>query len=210
MFEAYLNKQKANTPYQTKRIPTSANFKVRDPLIEIDVSDKDLTEDGFNEFIVELVLALQSTNPEFPHGVNKLQELHLRGNKLSVNVLFDLAKVIHLASNDLKELDISYNDIRIASIADLQKWKFFLQSFSQCCVLKKVDFSGNDLGTLGMEMLAQIYIRSGLDFLQDITDSGEESSDGLQEREMASELEPTRNASTRKGKSDIKFEHYES
>lgn len=74
--------------------------------------------------------------------------------------------MIHLSSQDLKELDISNNEINIVTVSDAQKWKYFLQSFEQCCVLKKIDFSGNTLGTRGIEILARVYIRSELDFLE--------------------------------------------
>jgi hypothetical protein len=33
-------------------------------------------------------------------------------------------------------------------------------------VLKKIDFSGNSLGTWGIELLARLYIRSELDFVE--------------------------------------------
>ncbi|KAF3406284.1 hypothetical protein DPV78_001710 [Talaromyces pinophilus] len=156
-----------------KRIPSTPNFKVRDPILEIDISGKELTDDGFNEFILDLRIALQFTSPEYPQGINKLQELHLRGNCLTANALVELAKVIQLSARDLKELDISNNEINIATVSDAQKWKYFLQSFEQCCVLKKIDFSGNTLGTWGIEVLARVYIRSELDFVE-VVESEEE------------------------------------
>lgn len=116
---------------------------------------------------------MQFTSPEYPQGINKLQELHLRGNCLTANALVELAKVIQLSARDLKELDISNNEINIATVSDAQKWKYFLQSFEQCCVLKKIDFSGNTLGTWGIEVLARVYIRSELDFVE-VVESEEE------------------------------------
>jgi Ran GTPase-activating protein (RanGAP) involved in mRNA processing and transport len=103
-----------------------------------------------------------------------LQELHLKGNRLTVNALVELAKVIHLSSRDLKELDISNNEISIVTVSDTQKWKYFLHSFGQCCVLKKIDFSGNSLGTRGVEILARVYIRSELDFVEVVEEEEEE------------------------------------
>lgn len=88
----------------------------------------------------------------------------------------ELAKVIQLSAGDLKELDISNNEINIVTVSDAQKWKYFLQSFGQCCVLKKVDFSGNSLGTWGIELLARVYIRSELDFVE-VVESEEEDGD---------------------------------
>ena len=108
-----------------------------------------------------------------------MQELHLKGNCLTVNALVELAKVIHLSSRDLKELDISNNEISIRTISDAHKWKFFLHSFAQCCVLKKIDFSGNALGTRGIEVLARVYIRSELDFVEavDLEDDNENATE---------------------------------
>lgn len=81
--------------------------------------------------------------------------------------------MIQLSARDLKELDISNNEINIVTVSDAQKWKYFLQSFGQCCVLKKIDFSGNSLGTWGIELLARVYIRSELDFVE-VVESEEE------------------------------------
>lgn len=95
--------------------------------------------------------------------------------------------MIHLSSRDLKELDISNNEISIVTVSDTQKWKYFLHSFGQCCVLKKIDFSGNSLGTRGIEILARVYIRSELDFVEVV---GEEEDGGVPEdlmREHSSE-----------------------
>lgn len=121
---------------------------------------------------------MQSNSPECPQGVNKLQELHLKGNRLTANTLVELAKVITLSSRDLKELDISNNDIKIVTASDAQKWRYFLQSFGQCCVLKKIDFSGNALGPLGIELLARFYIRSELDFVEAVDDEEDGEGDG--------------------------------
>lgn len=81
--------------------------------------------------------------------------------------------MIQLSARDLKEVDISNNEINIVTVSDAQKWKYFLQSFAQCCVLKKIDFSGNSLGTWGIELLARVYIRSELDFVE-VVESQEE------------------------------------
>lgn len=121
---------------------------------------------------------MQSTSPEYPQVINKLQELHLKGNRLTVGALVQLAKVIHLSSRDLKELDISNNEISIVTASDTHKWRYFLHSFGQCCVLKKIDFSGNALGPLGVELLARFYIRSELDFVEVVEeDDGEGDGD---------------------------------
>lgn len=146
--------------------------------MEIDISGKQLKDDGFSEFILELHLALQSSSPEHPQGINKLQELHLQGNLLTVNSLVELAKIIALSAQDLRELDLSNNNINILTDNDVKKWQYFLQSFSQCCVLKKVDFSDNILGARGIEVLARVYIRSDLDFVE--TDADTDTNSGGQ------------------------------
>jgi Leucine Rich repeat len=134
--------------------------------LEIDISGKQLTDDEFHEFVLDLRCALEYKNSDYPHGVNKLQELHLQGNSLTSDSLVELAKVIFLSSKDLKELDLSNNKINIITSTDVQKWQYFLHSFNQCCVLKKVDFSNNVLGSRGVEVLARVYIRSELDFVE--------------------------------------------
>ncbi|OKL61286.1 hypothetical protein UA08_03767 [Talaromyces atroroseus] len=149
----------------SKRVPVSSTFRLRDPVLEIDISGKQLTDDEFKVFILDLRYALEYKSSEYPRGVNKLQELHLQGNSLTSDSLVELAKAIFLSSQDLKELDISSNKINIVTTSDVQKWQYFLQSFSQCCVLKKIDFSNNALGSQGIEVLARVYIRSELDFV---------------------------------------------
>ena len=44
--------------------------------------------------------------------------------------------------------------------------------------LKKIDFSGNPLGPLGIELLARFYIRSELDFVEAVDDEEDGEGDG--------------------------------
>jgi Leucine-rich repeat (LRR) protein len=99
-------------------------------------------------------------------GLAKATELHLQGNKLTVQSLPKLGDVIASSAGDLRELDISRNDIRIVTEEEKAIWKSFLSSFKNCYMLKKLDLAGNPIGTLGLEILARSYIKSDLDFLE--------------------------------------------
>ncbi|KAL9122230.1 MAG: hypothetical protein Q9187_001211 [Circinaria calcarea] len=140
-----------------KRIPPAAGHKaaLRDPCVELDVSGKMLTDNGFNEVAQAL-----STTIEFAgeHGeVIKLEEICLRDNQLTVKSLVPLAKVIALAAYDLRDLDLSDNLISITTKEEAEAWELFLQSFSRCCVLRRVDLGGNALGPKAFEVFARVY-----------------------------------------------------
>jgi len=121
--------------------------------VEIDVSNKALTNDGLAELAAGLVESLM-----FEHGkVVRLEELCLKGNELGVSSLRHLGPVIKLACNDLRDLDLSNNSISINTRAEAAVWEDFLLSFSQCCVLRRIDLSGNALETKALEVLARVY-----------------------------------------------------
>ena len=144
---------------QLKRVPPGSNHKsaLRDPCVDLDVSGKALTDEGCEEIANALITAL-TYNDE--HGrVVQLEEVCLRGNELTALSLRPLAKVIALASKDLRDLDISENLIRIATNEDAAAWEEFLEAFTECCVLRRIDFSGNALGPKAFEILARVYSR---------------------------------------------------
>jgi hypothetical protein len=153
---------------QRKRITPGTGFKtaLRDPYLEVDVASKNLTDAGFDEFINDLIGVLEYKDAEHPQGVSKLQELHLQQNSLTVTCLAKLARVIAQSAHELKELDLSNNKIEIKTVAHRQIWKSFLDSFSNCFMLKKLDLSGNPLGPRGLEILTRVYVKSDLDFLE--------------------------------------------
>lgn len=138
----------------------------RDPTLEIDLTGKSLTDDGFAEFIDDLISCINCRDAEHPLGLAKLTELHLQSNKLTVQSLLKLGDVIASSGGDLRELDLSRNDIRIVTEEEKTIWKSFLGSFKNCYMLKKLDLAGNPIGTAGLEILARGYIKSDLDFLE--------------------------------------------
>ncbi|CRG87753.1 Nesprin-2 [Talaromyces islandicus] len=160
------------------RHPISNTFKstkLRDPVLEIDLANRRLTDEGLFAFIADLKDLLRYKSEQYPQGVAKLQELHLQGNELTVRSLRELGHLIQLSARDLRELNLSNNKIFIKdynSRLEVQEWELFLRSFSQCCVLKKVDFGDNSLGDTGIDIFARVYTQSELDFVN--TSSSEE------------------------------------
>ncbi|KAL2009737.1 hypothetical protein VTN00DRAFT_5544 [Thermoascus crustaceus] len=156
-----------------KRLPpgTASKAAARDPHLEIDISAKELTDDGFARFIDDLVACLEYRDKDHPDGVVRLTELHLQRNVLTARSLRKLARVIALSAGDLRELDLSSNEIEISNPEQREIWQEFLQSFSGCYMLKKLDLSRNPLGPRGLEILSRVYMQSDLDFLEtDVND----------------------------------------
>lgn len=153
---------------QKKRMAPGSGSKAaaRDPTLEIDLTGKGLTDDGFAEFIDDLISCINCRDAEHPLGLAKVTELHLQSNKLTVQSLLKLGDVIASSGGDLRELDLSRNDIRIVTEEEKTIWKLFLGSFKNCYMLKKLDLAGNPIGTAGLEILARGYIKSDLDFLE--------------------------------------------
>ncbi|QKX63349.1 uncharacterized protein TRUGW13939_10519, partial [Talaromyces rugulosus] len=172
------------------RHPMSDTFrstKLRDTLLEIDMADKCLTDEGLCMFTADLKRLLEFKNDKYPDGIAKLTGLNLQGNKLTVSCLRELGELIRLSAQDLRELNLSNNQITIKdynSRVEAQEWELFLTSFSQCCVLKKVDFSDNSIGDTGMDIFARVYIQSELDFVNTYTSSSED--EGRDETPMSS------------------------
>ncbi|KAL9001328.1 MAG: hypothetical protein Q9169_000219 [Polycauliona sp. 2 TL-2023] len=142
-----------------KRIPpgTGSKSALRDPIVELDISGKDLGEDGFKEVAGALTTSLEY------HGetgrVVQLEELCLKANKLSTACLPALARIIRLSVHELRDLDISDNAFTITTSHEAGAWEGFLESFAECCVLRRIDLSGNPLGPKVSEILARVYSR---------------------------------------------------
>lgn len=154
---------------------TFKSTKLRDPMLEVDMANRRLTDEGLFVFIADLKELLLFKNEQYPQGIVKLTELHLQGNELTVRCLRELGQLIRLSARDLRELNLSNNKIFIkdySSRLEVQEWELFLRSFSQCCVLKKVDFGDNSLGDTGIDIFARVYTQSELDFIN--TSSPEE------------------------------------
>ncbi|RHZ65843.1 uncharacterized protein CDV56_108781 [Aspergillus thermomutatus] len=151
-----------------KRITPGVGAKAaaRDPTVEIDVSGKELTDEGFAEFIDDLIACIKYRDGEHLEGSAKVIELHLQGNQLTVLSLRKLSEVIKLSIADLRELDISHNNLVVCTPEEQEIWYDFLDSFKNCFLLKKFDLGNNPLGPKGIEILARVYMQSDLDFLE--------------------------------------------
>ncbi|KAE8355399.1 hypothetical protein BDV28DRAFT_155429 [Aspergillus coremiiformis] len=145
-----------------KRLPDGPGFKAaaRDSTLEIDIANKKLTDKDLSLFIDDLLECIKG-------DLAKVTEFHLQGNSLTIKSLPKLGEIIALNAGELRELDISNNNINISPKSeDKIVWCGFLGSFKNCYMLKKFDLGGNPLGSVGMENLARVYIKSDLDFLE--------------------------------------------
>jgi len=125
--------------------------------VELDVSGRSLSSEGFMEVATALV---KSIGYEGDHGkVVRLEELCLKDNKLDASCLQALGKVVKFAAGDLRDLDLSGNLFSITTYEEVAAWEEFLSSFSECCVLRRIDFTGNALGPRAFEILAKVYGR---------------------------------------------------
>lgn len=146
---------------KTKRIPPALCSKaaLRDPVVEIDLRSKQLTDAGLIEVTTALAKSTQHTSPQ--GKVVLLEELCLKDNGLTVASLSGLTSCMHLICDDLRDLDLSENSISVNDPDDVLPWEAFLQSLSQCSVLRRLDLSGNELGTKAFEVLARVYAQEG-------------------------------------------------
>jgi len=138
----------------------------RDPHVEIDLAGKCLTDEGFEIFANNLIEGIQYRDNDHPTGIVRLAELSLKENRLTIISMAKLTKAIALSGDTLTQLDISDNAIHVASSSERAIWKGFLESFQGCCVLKKIDFSGNTLGAAGFDVLSRVYTKSDVDFIE--------------------------------------------
>ena len=116
-----------------------------------------MTDEGFAEVASALVESLKYDGDQ--GRVVRLEELCLTNNRLSAMSLQALSRIIRLASNDLRDLDLSENNITINTEAEAAIWEDFLTSFSRCCVLRKIDFSRNALGPRAFEVMTRVYAK---------------------------------------------------
>ncbi|KAJ5440676.1 hypothetical protein N7491_003082 [Penicillium cf. griseofulvum] len=166
-----------------RRLPggDSCDTASRNPTVKIDLSGRKLTDEGFDIFIDALLETLQKEKDDnHPEGFVRVFELHLGGNCLTFKSLLKLGMAIRFSISDLSDLDLSQNCIEVSTAGQKAAWKYFLNSFEGCYMLKKLNFSGNALGTPGVEILARIYIRSKLGFPDQSTllEDGHDSSAG--------------------------------
>ncbi|KAI1971698.1 hypothetical protein LOZ55_006101 [Ophidiomyces ophidiicola] len=150
-----------------KRIPPGSNARTaaRDPHIELDLAGKFLTDEGILAIAEALVGCIQFRDEDHPHGVVRLTELSLKGNDMTMEAMAKLSNVVALSMDSLARLDISDNKIVIANNEQKREWRNFLKSFEGCYMLKMIDFSGNNLGSSGFDAIAEVYLKSDLDFV---------------------------------------------
>jgi hypothetical protein len=145
---------------------TASKMAARDPHVEIELAGKCLRDEGFDIFANNLIEGIQYRDNDHPTGVIKLTELSLKDNHLTVMSMAKLAKVIALSGSTLTQLDISDNAVHVGSSSERAIWKDFLESFQGCYVLKKIDFSGNRLGSAGFDVLSRVYAKSDVGFIE--------------------------------------------
>ena len=114
-------------------------------------------DEGFAEVASALIESLKFDGDQ--GRVVRLEELCLTNNRLSATSLQALSPIIKLASNDLRDLDLSENNITINTEAEVAIWEDFLMSFSHCCVLRRMDFSRNALGPRAFEVMTRVYAK---------------------------------------------------
>ncbi|PGH02717.1 hypothetical protein AJ80_08814 [Polytolypa hystricis UAMH7299] len=151
-----------------KRIPpgTGTRASARDPHVEIDLTGRQLTDEGFDIIANELIDLIQYRDAEHPNGIIRLTEVSLSGNDLSVASMVKLGRIIALSVDSMTQLDLSNNLISVIDAEHRAIWSVFLESFQGCYMLKKIDFSGNKLGVAGFDVLARVYAQSDLYFLE--------------------------------------------
>ena len=147
----------------------------RDPNVELDLTGKKLTDEGFAAFADDLIECLEYQGENHPYGAVRLTDLSLKGNELTTASMVKLGCVVALSADSLGRLDISDNNIQITTQDEREQWRSFLESFQNCYLLKKIDFGGNKLGTAGFDVLARVYAKSDLDFVVLDEHSGDEN-----------------------------------
>ncbi|KAM5455463.1 hypothetical protein McanCB49686_003721 [Microsporum canis] len=151
---------------QRRRIPPgiNANHAAEDPTVELDLTGKGLTDDGLSVFIDDLIQCMSYRDEDHPQGTVRLTELCLKANNLTVMSMMRLSEVIFLGSTTLTKVDVSNNSIRVTNEYERRSLSSFLNAFRYCFVLKKVDFSGNQLENAGFDVLSCMYFKSDFDF----------------------------------------------
>ncbi|EPS41555.1 hypothetical protein H072_4582 [Dactylellina haptotyla CBS 200.50] len=137
-----------------KRIPKIGEEKKlaavhRDPTVEIDVSGRQLGAEGIT-IVCNSLYNLGLTK------LSRVEELNLSGNDLTASSLQHLRRALSVCP-DIRDIDISNNKIELCTIDDMKEWRKFLECFSVLKCVRRLDFSGNPLGDIGVEILFSTY-----------------------------------------------------
>ncbi|GAB7364069.1 hypothetical protein MBLNU230_g4622t1 [Neophaeotheca triangularis] len=124
-------------------------------LIDLKAPSKNLEDVGVVALCEGLEKALTCGDQPF----FALEDLNLSNNDITPAALPKLARIITLAGRDIRTLDLSANNIHVSSPADAAAWSTFLCSFNYCQGLRRLDLSGNKLGSQALEILARIHVR---------------------------------------------------
>lgn len=100
----------------------SKSRAAKDPHLEVCLKGKLLGDEG-------LEIACDGFRQALSSGGVKLNELNLAENALTVHGLKALGTVIQMAAGDLKDLDLSGNKLKVATVEEQQIWEEFLLSF---------------------------------------------------------------------------------
>lgn len=114
-----------------------------------------MTSEGLLEFAPALLKSMEHNNEN--GKTVRLEELCLRDCQIDSRCLLHLARIISLAAYDLRDLDLSENQIKVTTHEEVAAWGAFLNAFSNCCVLRRIDLSENLLGPRAFEVLARVY-----------------------------------------------------
>lgn len=139
-----------------------------------------MTSEGLLELAPALLKSMEHSNEN--GKTVRLEELCLRDCQIDCRSLLHLALIISLAAYDLRDLDLSENQIKVTTHEEVAAWGAFLNAFSNCCVLRRIDLSGNLLGPRAFEVLARVYANDDpVDLVpsDSVEESAENSTRGL-------------------------------
>ena len=141
---------------QLKRMPERAGHKaaLRDPGVELDISGKGISEEGFGE-VMQALVHVSSFSDE-GEILLRLEEASFKGNSLTTSCLGLLAPVIKRSARDLRELDLAGNRIKVETSKDSQEWERFLLAINECHTLRRLDLSDNPIGPKAFEILSKV------------------------------------------------------
>lgn len=138
----------------TSSTSSTAEANIIHPL-DIKAPGKDLGDEGVCAMANGLLEALRKACAS---SAVRLEDLNLAGNDISTVSLDRLAPAIELACYDLKTLDLSNNKIEVNTDGQAAQWEHFLRSFRDCRRLRRLDLSGNPLGSRALEIFARVHI----------------------------------------------------